>query len=179
MPSVRSASDGLRALEAWRTVAPRWREGSHFCLACFQYLLRDGEAADTSRSHNKVHPEMPYPCSGGASSTDGGRVELCVQRISRDPIGFHVRSCGFRSGPSDLRVSCLVMFVALVRWSFVALPSRLLVSLLWPALPDLDDGGAMTMARFGSYQCQQSSLGGPSTYFINFWGICTTTDDYQ
>ena len=77
---------------------------------------------------------MPYPRSDGASSTDGGRVELCVQRISRDPIGFHVRSCGFRSGSSDLRVSCLVMFVALVRWSFVALPRRLSVRLLQQSL---------------------------------------------
>ena len=58
-----------------------------FPLFVFQILLRDGEAAATTRS-NKVLP--PYPRSGGASSAGGGRVELCVRWISGDPVGFRV-----------------------------------------------------------------------------------------
>lgn len=50
-----------------------------------------------------LHPHLPfrassvpYPCSGGAPSADGVYVELCVRRISWDPIVFCVCWCGFR-----------------------------------------------------------------------------------
>jgi hypothetical protein len=44
----------------------------------------------------RIRSSPPYPCSDGASHAGGGRVELCARRISRDPIGFRVRWCGFR-----------------------------------------------------------------------------------
>jgi hypothetical protein len=62
-----------------------------------------------------------YPRSGGASSIGGGHKELCVWRISRDPIVFRVGLCGFRPVSSDLRFSSLAVVAALVRWFFGAL----------------------------------------------------------
>jgi hypothetical protein len=36
----------------------------------------------------RIMYSSPYPHSGGASSIGRGRVELCAQRIPRDPAGF-------------------------------------------------------------------------------------------
>jgi hypothetical protein len=61
----------------------------------------------------KIRSSPFYPCSGGASSIDGG---LCSRRISWDSFGFRVRWCGFKSVSSNLRLSSLATVVALVRW---------------------------------------------------------------
>jgi hypothetical protein len=50
-----------------------------------------------------------------------GRVESSVRQISRDLVGFRVRSCGFMSVSSDLWLTSLSMVATMVRWSFGAL----------------------------------------------------------
>jgi hypothetical protein len=67
---VRSVCTNPRALEAWQTPLPRWRDGSPLIsLGCFQCLLHNGDAVAISP------PPPPYPHSGVAPSADGG-VEL-------------------------------------------------------------------------------------------------------
>jgi hypothetical protein len=82
----------------------------------------------------RIRSSPPYPCSGGASHAGGGRVELCARRISRDPIGFRVRWCGFRSVSFNLRLSSLAIVADLVRWFFGALARRLPICILQQAL---------------------------------------------
>jgi hypothetical protein len=53
--------------------------------------------------------------SGGAPSASGGCVESCVRQISWDLVGFRDHLCGFSSVSFDLRLSSLVIVVALVR----------------------------------------------------------------
>jgi hypothetical protein len=59
----------------------------------------------------RLHPEViirsssPYPHSSGVYSIGGGYMESCARRISSDPVGFRVHSCGFRLVPSDLQFS--------------------------------------------------------------------------
>jgi hypothetical protein len=65
--------------------------------------------------------EPLYPRFRGAYNVVGGRVKSCVRLISRDPVGFRAHLCVFRLVSSDLRLSSIVMVVALVCWSFVAL----------------------------------------------------------
>ena len=68
-----------------------------------------------------------YPRPDGASSIVGGRVEVCLCRISRDSVGaglrricldlvfVHLRLGVYRFDPSDLRLLTSVMVAALVR----------------------------------------------------------------
>jgi hypothetical protein len=100
----------------------------------------------------RIRSSPSYPCFGGAYRASGGRVKSCARRISRDPVGFRVRWCGFRSVSSNLRLSSLAMVAALVRWFFGALARYLPVcllqqALLRQALPGSSDGGVRTAAR--------------------------------
>jgi hypothetical protein len=135
----------------------------------------------------RIRSSPLYPGSGGASRADGGRVESCAQRISRDPIGFRIHLCGFRSVSFDLRLSSLALVAALVRWSFGALARRLPAcllqqALLRKALPGSDDGGVRTAAR------QRLTLvpvvvarwsSDLIIIFITFGILCTVVDDYR
>jgi hypothetical protein len=94
-------------LQAWRTMASRVRRVHVLCLGCFTVFHGDGEMMATSWSQNKVL--RSFPCSGGALSTNGGRVKLCVLRVFWNPFRFHVCWYGFRSRFSDLRVSSLAV----------------------------------------------------------------------
>jgi hypothetical protein len=113
-------------------------------------------------------------------------VESCARRISRDPIGFRVRWCGFRSISSDLKLSSWATVTALVRWSFGTLARRLPVcllqqALLRQALPGSGDGGARTSARlrlasvFVVVARWSKDL---LVIFITFGSVCTAIDDY-
>ena len=100
-----------------------------------------------------------YPRPDGASSIVGGRVEVCLHRISRDSVGTGLRwicldpiFVRFRLGvyrfdPSDLRLSSLAMVATLVRWSYGALARRLSDCLLQQGLSGSGEGGAMTAAH--------------------------------
>lgn len=98
-------------------------------------------------SCSQIRSFLPCPRSCGAPSTGGGRVEVCVQRVPWDLVGFsdfrlipwvsvgiHVCLCGFRSGSSDLWFSSLAMVAALVHWFFGDLGQRLPHRLLPQAL---------------------------------------------
>jgi hypothetical protein len=54
-----------------------------------------------------------YPLSDVASSDDG-RMELCIPRISWDLVGFHIRRRVLRFDYFNLRVSSFAMVDALV-----------------------------------------------------------------
>jgi hypothetical protein len=112
---VRPASSGLRALEAWWTTAScRWKG----FLSLFRLFFGVFFVEMVKRRlyfQIKIRSFPSYPRSGGASRAGGGRVESCARWISRDPTGFHVRWCDFRSVFSDLRLSLLAMVAALVR----------------------------------------------------------------
>jgi hypothetical protein len=113
-------------------------------------------------------------------------VESCARRISRDPIIFRVRWCGFMSVSSDLRLSSLAMVAALVRWSFGALARRLPVcvlqqALLRQALPGSSDGGVKTAARLRLALVSVVVARWSSNLiiiFITFGILCTVIDDY-
>ena len=135
---------------AWRITTSRWwrvfRPLFSFFGVFFEMVRR--------RLHLEVRIRFSllYPRSGGATSTGGRRVELCVRRIFSDLVRFCVRSCGFRSGYSDLRLSSLAMVAALLRWSFRVLARRLPVWLLQQALlrqdlPGSSEEGVRTAAR--------------------------------
>jgi hypothetical protein len=118
-----AASNGLSGLGG--KADPRPLAGSFSFVYVFFGIVR-----------RRQHPEVrirfspPYPRSGGASSTGGGRVESCVRRISWNLVGFCDCLCAFRSVSSDLRFSSLAMVVALMRWSFGVLARWLHVCLL-------------------------------------------------
>jgi hypothetical protein len=109
----------------------------------------------TRRQHLEVRirSSRPMTRSGGAPSASGGCVESCVRQISWDLVGFRDHLCGFSSVSFDLRLSSLVIVVALVRWSFEALSQWLVclpittnsttVSFVW-----LLDGRARTVSHF-------------------------------
>jgi hypothetical protein len=113
-------------------------------------------------------------------------VESCARRISRDPFGFRVCWCGFRSVSSDLRLSSLAMVVALVRWSFGVLAQRLPVcllqqALLRQALPGSGDGGVKTAARLRLALVSIVVARWSSdliVIFITFGILCIAIDDY-
>ena len=77
-----------------------------------------------------------YPRPDDASSTVGGRVEVCLRQILRDSVGaslrwnyldpFLVRLClhVYRFDPSDVRLSSSAMVSALERWSYGVLARR-------------------------------------------------------
>ena len=97
-----------------------------------------------------IKVSTPSPCSGGASSIVGGRVEVCLRRIylwwiCSDLVVVRLRSRVFGLDLSDLRYSSSV--AVLVCWSYGALARRLLDCLLQQVVPDSGDGGAMTAAR--------------------------------
>lgn len=116
-PSVRSVSGGLRALEAWRTMASCWREGFGFLFRLF-FGVFFGMVRGRLHSEVRIRSSPLYPHSGGASSAGGGRVESFVWRISWDLVYFFACWCGFKPVSSDLRLSLLsslVIVAALVR----------------------------------------------------------------
>jgi hypothetical protein len=100
-----------------------------------------------------IRSSMCHPLSSGASSTDGGRVESCVWRISWDQSFFmFVGVIYVRLLRSTVIKSAIS---ALVRWYFRALARQLLVCLLQQALliqaiSGSSDGGrgdSVTLAR--------------------------------
>ena len=98
----------------------------------------------------KVSP--PRPCSGGASSTVGGRVEVCLGRIylwwiCSDLVVVRLRSCVFGLDPPDVRYFSSAAVAVLGCWSYGALARRLPDCLLQQVVPDSGDGGAMTAER--------------------------------
>ena len=130
------------------------REGSvfslFFCLVRVYVLLRKARRRRLPEDGIKVSP--PSPRSGGASSTVGGRVEVCLRRIylwwiCSDLVVVRLRSRVFGLDLSDLRYSSSAAVAVLVRWSYGALARRLPDCLLQQVVPDSGDGGAMTAAR--------------------------------
>ena len=108
------------------------REGSVFSLffnlvrVCV--LLRKARRRWLPEDGIKVFPSSPR--SGGASSTVGGRVEVCLWRIyfwwiCSDLVVVRLRSCVFGLDLSDLRYSSSAAVAVLVRWSYGALARRL------------------------------------------------------
>jgi hypothetical protein len=139
------ASDGLAGLGG--TVDPGLSPagGFPFPILGFFYVFF-GIVRRRRHLEVRISYSLPYPRSGGASSTGGGRVESCVRQISWDLVGFRDRLCVFGSISSDLRFSSSAMVDALVCWSVGALARRFPVCLLQQALlrqvlPDSGDGG--------------------------------------
>ena len=98
----------------------------------------------------KVFP--PSCHSGGASSTVGGHVEVCLRRIylwwiCSDLVVVRLRSCVFGLDLSDLCYSSSAAVAVLVRWSYGTLTRRLPDYLLQQVVPDSGDEGAMAAAR--------------------------------
>ena len=124
-----------------------------FSFGSICVLLRKTRRRRLPEDGIKVSP--PSPCSGGASSTVGGRVEVCLRRIylwwiCSYLVVVRLRSCVFGLNPSNLRYSSSAVVAVLVRWSYGALARRLSDCLLQQVVPDSGDGGVMT---FGSLQC--------------------------
>jgi hypothetical protein len=114
MLSVYPTSSGLRTLEVWQTAASRWREGFRSLFRLYFSVFFVEMMKWWLHLKVKIRFFPPYPRFAGASRAGGGRVESCARWISRDPVGFRVRLCGFRTA-SDPRLSSLAMVVALVR----------------------------------------------------------------
>jgi hypothetical protein len=134
----------------------------------------------------RIRSSPPYPRSGGASRAEGGRVELCARWISRNPVGFRVHWCSFRSVSSDIRLSSLAMVATLVHWSFGVLARRLPVyllqqALLRQALNGSSDGGVRMVARLRFALVSVVAARWSSdliVIFITFGILCTVADDY-
>ena len=106
-----------------------------------------------------IRSSPPSPRPGDVSSIVGRRVEVCLRRISWDPVGVclrwirldpvfaRLRLCVCRLDPSGLCFSSSTAVAVLVRWSHGALARRLPDCLLQQCLPGSDEGGAMTAAR--------------------------------
>ena len=106
-----------------------------------------------------IRSSPPSPCPGDVSSIVGRRVEVCLRRISWDPVGVclrwirldpvfaRLRLCVCRLDPSGLCFSSSAAVAVLVRLSHGALARRLPDCLLQQCLPGSDEGGAMTAAR--------------------------------
>ena len=95
----------------------------------------------------KVSP--PSLRSGDASSTVGGRVEVCLRQIylwwiCSDLVVVRLRSCVFGLDPSDLHYFSSVAVAVLGCWSYGALARRLPDCLLQQVVPGSGVGGAMT-----------------------------------
>ncbi|XP_044419818.1 uncharacterized protein [Triticum aestivum] len=94
-----------------------------------------------------IEVSPPSPCSGGASSIVGGRVEVCLRRIYRwwicsDLVVIRLHSYVFGLDPFYLHYSLSAAVAVLVCWSYGALARRL------PGfVPDSNDGGVMTATR--------------------------------
>ena len=121
---------------------------SYFVRVCV--LFRKTRRRRLPEDGIKVSP--PSPRSGGASSTVGGRVEVCLRRINlwwicSDLVVVRLRSRVFGLNLSDLRYFSSATVAVLVRWSYGALARRLPDCLLQQVVPDSGDGGAMTAAR--------------------------------
>jgi hypothetical protein len=77
-----------------RPLAGRWFHV--LCLGCFRPIL-------VSAVRWRLHPEVrirsspAYPSFGCASRNDRRRVEVCVLRISWDPVGFCAHWFAFKS----------------------------------------------------------------------------------
>jgi hypothetical protein len=108
-------------------------------------------------ARRRRHPEVrirsfpPYPRFGGASSTNEGRVESCVRRISWDLVGFRDRFVWFkvslfRSMVLNIGDGCCSG--ALVLWGLSTTTSRLstTTSSTTTSFPGFGDGGARTAA---------------------------------
>ena len=106
-----------------------------------------------------IRSSPPSLRSDGASDIVGGRVEVCLRRILRDPVGgcvpwicldlifIRLCSCIYKLNPSNLYFSSSATIAVLVRWSFGILARRLPACLLQKGLPGSMDGGLMTVAR--------------------------------
>lgn len=124
---------------------------SHFLsFARVCVLLRKTRRRRLPEDEIKVSP--PRPRSGGASSTIGGRVEVCLRRIylwwiCSDLVVVRLCSFVFELNPSGLRHSSFAAVAVLVRWFYRVLARRLPDCLLQQVVTDSGDGGAMTAAR--------------------------------
>ena len=130
-----------------------------FTLLSFVRFCVLREARRRRLSANEIGFSPPCPRSDGVSSIVGGRLEVCLRRISWDPVGVclrwirldpvfaRLRLCVCRLEPSGLCFSSSAAVAVLVRWSHGALARRLPDCLLQRCLPGSDEGGAMTAAR--------------------------------
>jgi hypothetical protein len=75
-----------------------------FFLVCLGFMSYSERRGGGDSTEDGIRPSPYIPCLGGASSITGGRVELCLRRISLDLVGVL----------SNLRFSSLAMAVALV-----------------------------------------------------------------
>ena len=104
------------------------REGSVFShffnLVRVCVLLRNARWRQLPEDGIKV--SLSSPRSDGASSTVGGRVEVCLRRnylwwICSDLVIVRLRSCVFGLDPSDLRYFSSAAVAVLGCWSYGAL----------------------------------------------------------
>ena len=134
-PLVRPISDGLWAMEVWRITPPAGGRDPVLVLVRFNVLVRV-----VWRWRCPLVGIMSpafYPRLDGVSSIVGGRVEVCLRRISRDlvggclwwirsdPVFVRLCSCVFRLDPSDLKFSSSAAVAVLGRWSYGTLARRL------------------------------------------------------
>jgi hypothetical protein len=145
-------------------------------------LLR--EARRRRLSADGIRFSLPCPRFDGVSSIVGGRVEVCLRRISWDSVDVCLRwihvdlvfvrlcSCVYRLDPSDLHFSSLAADAVLMRWSYGALARRLPDCLLQQGLPGSDEGGAKMAARLRLAPVQvvvarwSTDL---DVFFLKFW----------
>ena len=112
-----------------RWISARAGRRAPFLVAFFSFvkvcvLLRKIRRRPLPGDGIKVSP--PSPCSSGASSTVGGRVEVCLWRIylwwiCSDLVVVRLCSFVFELNPSGLRHSSSAAIAVLVRWSYEAL----------------------------------------------------------
>jgi hypothetical protein len=102
-----SAFGGLMAFEAWQTMNNRrWKSSRsflHYFVVSSSGCYKQIELSSSHRKRTPLpyqRPFPPYPRYGGASSANKGRVEVCVWRISWDPVCFRVLRCDYRFGYS-------------------------------------------------------------------------------
>ena len=126
-------------------------------------LLRETRRRWLSEDGIRFFP--PCPRFGGVFSIVGGRVEICLRRISWDSVGVCFRwihvdlvfirlcSCVHMLDFSDLRFSSSAAVAILPRLSYGALTRRLSDCLLQQGLPGSDEAGRRRWRAFGSLQC--------------------------
>ena len=150
---VRPVSGGLRAMETeWISAlsggrAPFLDLFSSFVRDCI--LLRKARRRRLPEDEINVSP--PSLCSGVASSTIGGRVEvrlrqICLWWICSDLFVVRLCSCVFRLDPFDLH-SLSATIAVLVCWSYGVLAQRLSDCQVQQGLSGFGERGAMIAAR--------------------------------
>ena len=131
----------------------------HTLLSFVRVCVLLGEAKGRWLSEDGIRFFLPISRPDDVSSIVGARVEVCLERISRDLIGVCLRwihvdlvfarlcSCVYRLDILDLRFSSLASVAVLLRWSYGVLARWLRDYLLEQGLLGSDDGGAKSAAR--------------------------------